>query len=185
MSSGGWDLEARRGGGAPAARGADLGDILERVLDKGVVIAGDIAINLLDIELLTVKLRLLVASADTAQAMGIDWWKHDSFLTGRRDEDDDERRALQERVARLEAALELRPPATTEEERAPNEETAPPMRVASGESAASDHMAPSPEDVSGNGHRRPSTNGEHLLGSPSGNGSHGIRSAPGTGEHSG
>ncbi|MYU18508.1 gas vesicle protein, partial [Streptomyces sp. SID8361] len=52
-----------------------LADILERVLDKGVVIAGDIRINLLDIELLTIKLRLLVASVDKAKEMGIDWWE--------------------------------------------------------------------------------------------------------------
>ena len=67
---------------APSAPGGNLADILERVLDKGVVIAGDISINLLDIELLTIKLRLLIASADTAQKMGIDWWKNDPFLTG-------------------------------------------------------------------------------------------------------
>ena len=56
---------------------ASLADILERVLDKGVVIAGDVTVQLLDIELLTLKLRLLIASADTAKSMGIDWWEHD------------------------------------------------------------------------------------------------------------
>src|SRR6516225_7097764 len=60
---------------------ANLGDILERVLDKGIVIAGDIQINLLDIELLTIKLRLLVASVDKAKEMGIDWWEHDPSLS--------------------------------------------------------------------------------------------------------
>ena len=59
---------------------ASLADILERVLDKGIVIAGDIQINLLDIELLTIRLRLLVASADKAREMGIDWWQDDPFL---------------------------------------------------------------------------------------------------------
>jgi hypothetical protein len=48
--------------------------VLDRVLEKGVVIAGDIAVNLLDIELLTIKIRLLVASVDKAKEMGIDWW---------------------------------------------------------------------------------------------------------------
>jgi len=67
---------ASRGGGP-----AQLADVLERVLDKGIVIAGDIRINLLDIELLTVKLRLLVASADKAREMGIDWWEGDPFLS--------------------------------------------------------------------------------------------------------
>jgi gas vesicle protein GvpA/GvpJ/GvpM family len=60
---------------------ANLGDILERVLDRGVVIVGDIRISLLDIELLTVKLRLLIASVDTARELGIDWWRHDPWLT--------------------------------------------------------------------------------------------------------
>src|SRR5919107_6421387 len=60
---------------------ANLADILERVLDKGIVIAGDIQINLLDIELLTIKLRLLVASVDKAREMGINWWEHDDALT--------------------------------------------------------------------------------------------------------
>lgn len=60
---------------------ANLADILERVLDKGVVIAGDIQINLLDIELLTIKLRLLVASVDKAKEMGIDWWENDPSLS--------------------------------------------------------------------------------------------------------
>src|SRR3954466_9310016 len=60
-----------------------LVDILERVLDKGVVIAGDISINLLDIELLTIKIRLLVASVDKAREMGIDWWEKDPQLSGK------------------------------------------------------------------------------------------------------
>ncbi|MDX6330363.1 MAG: hypothetical protein QOI83_2746 [Streptomycetaceae bacterium] len=77
--------------GAPSPYGqgpstANLADILERVLDKGVVIAGDIQINLLDIELLTIKLRLLIASVDKAKEMGIDWWEHDrSLSSGARD----------------------------------------------------------------------------------------------------
>jgi hypothetical protein len=71
------DLVHRSGGPAPA----QLADVLERVLDKGIVIAGDIQINLLDIELLTIKLRLLVASADKAKEMGIDWWHGDPFLS--------------------------------------------------------------------------------------------------------
>lgn len=70
---------------APHGQGssANLADILERVLDKGIVIAGDIQINLLDIELLTIKLRLLVASVDKAKEMGIDWWEHDPALSSR------------------------------------------------------------------------------------------------------
>lgn len=59
---------------------ANLGDILERVLDRGIVIAGDIRVSLLDIELLTLKLRLVIASVDTARQIGIDWWEHDPWL---------------------------------------------------------------------------------------------------------
>jgi hypothetical protein len=69
----------RAGGGLPGRPESttNLADILERVLDKGIVIAGDIQINLLDIELLTIKLRLLVASVDKAREMGINWWEGD------------------------------------------------------------------------------------------------------------
>lgn len=74
-------------GAAPQGGSANLADILERVLDKGVVIAGDIQINLLDIELLTIKLRLLVASVDKAKEMGIDWWEHDPSLSSRARDD--------------------------------------------------------------------------------------------------
>jgi hypothetical protein len=62
---------------------SNLADVLERVLDKGLVIAGDIKVCLLDIELLTIKLRLLVASVDKAKAMGIDWWERDPSLSSR------------------------------------------------------------------------------------------------------
>lgn len=86
-------------------------DVLDRVLDKGVVIAGDIKINLLDIELLTIKIRLLIASADKAKEMGIDWWAHDPTLSSKaqgekgRLDADNENKALRERVERLEAQL--------------------------------------------------------------------------------
>jgi hypothetical protein len=59
----------------------NLGDILERVLDKGIVIAGDIQVNLLDIQLLTIKLRLVIASLDTARQVGINWWEADPWLS--------------------------------------------------------------------------------------------------------
>jgi Gas vesicle protein len=77
--------------------------VLERVLDKGMVIAGDIKINLLDIELLTIRLRLLVASVDKAKEMGIDWWEHDPTLSspGRQGLETENRR-LRQRVLELE-----------------------------------------------------------------------------------
>jgi Gas vesicle protein len=89
----------------------NLADILERVLDKGIVIAGDIQINLLDIELLTIKLRLLVASVDKAREMGIDWWESDPSLSaGNGDGDgrqlEQENRELRERLDRLERRLD-------------------------------------------------------------------------------
>ncbi|AYA24484.1 Gas vesicle protein [Rhodococcus rhodochrous J3] len=104
------------GGGG---RSTNLGDILERVLDKGLVIAGDIQVNLLDIELLTIKLRLVIASLETAKAVGIDWWESDPWLTSKarapevdssRAELELENRRLRERLAALEArAEELEP----------------------------------------------------------------------------
>ena len=62
-------------------RSDSLADVLERVLDKGIVIVGDIQIRLLDIELLTIKLRLMVASVDKAREMGINWWESDEYIT--------------------------------------------------------------------------------------------------------
>jgi hypothetical protein len=84
----------------------NLADLLERVLDKGVVIAGDVRVNLLDIELLTIRIRLLVASVDRAREMGLDWWEHDPALSsGARDRAlADENARLRERLAELEAA---------------------------------------------------------------------------------
>lgn len=99
------------GGGALGRQPDSLADVLERVLDKGIVIAGDIVVNVLDIELLTLKLRLFVSSAETAREMGLDWWSRDPFFSGERAQvtsgndggaDDAELRALRERVAVLE-----------------------------------------------------------------------------------
>ena len=93
------DVEPSRGGPA------NLADILERVLDKGIVIAGDIQINLLDIELLTIKLRLLVASVDRAREMGINWWETDPSLSRSAQDLEDENRELRDRLDRLERAI--------------------------------------------------------------------------------
>ncbi|MFF9108885.1 gas vesicle protein [Streptomyces sp. NPDC014776] len=83
-----------------------LADLLERVLDKGIVIAGDIKIDLLDIELLTIRLRLFIASVETAKKAGIDWWETDPALSSRaaRDALAEENARLRERVEVLEAA---------------------------------------------------------------------------------
>ena len=101
-------LEYRRGGNQvarPSSGGDSLADILERVLDKGIVIAGDIQINLLDIELLTIKLRLIVASIDKAKEMGIDWWETDPALNRKTGGLADENRLLRERLDALESRL--------------------------------------------------------------------------------
>jgi len=87
---------------------AQLADVLERVLDKGIVIAGDIKIDLLDIELLTVRIRLLIASADKAREMGIDWWQGDPFLRAGQNGHGE----LEERLRKLEEKAGL---PTTEE----------------------------------------------------------------------
>lgn len=82
----------------------NLGDILERVLDKGLVIAGDIQVNLLDIELLTIKIRLVVASLETAREAGIDWWEHDPWLSGKSSSElERENQRLTQRIAELES----------------------------------------------------------------------------------
>ena len=85
----------------------NLADILERVLDKGVVIAGDIRIQLADIDLLNIKIRLLVASVDKAMQMGINWWQQDSYLStkARETELEKENTALKKRLERLEAKV--------------------------------------------------------------------------------
>src|SRR5436190_21873212 len=92
------ELDRPEYGPAPA----NLADILERVLDKGIIIAGDIRVNLLDIELLTIKIRLLIVSVDKAQEMGIDWWRNDPLLSTSESSLADENRALRERLEELE-----------------------------------------------------------------------------------
>lgn len=66
-----------------STNGENLADILERVLDKGIVIAGDIQIFVADVELLTIKIKLLIASVDKAKEMGINWWESDPYISSR------------------------------------------------------------------------------------------------------
>jgi len=99
----GMDL-VQQGAGAAERGTGNLADVLERVLDKGIVIAGDIRINLLEVELLTIKLRLLVASVDRAKEMGIDWWEHDRSLSS------GDTPELEQRLARIEKALGVEAP---------------------------------------------------------------------------
>jgi hypothetical protein len=109
----------RRHGGIVHTTGADtLSDVLERVLDKGVVIAGDIAIRLMDIELLTIHIRLLVASVERAKEMGINWWEHSPFLSQKALEREEKRKlaekeeeieVLKKRIAQLELTVDSKP----------------------------------------------------------------------------
>jgi hypothetical protein len=83
----------------------NLADLLERILDKGVVVAGDITIKLVEVELLTIQLRLVVCSVDKARELGLDWWNYN----GRPDRQASERNAaleaMDERLGRIEQAL--------------------------------------------------------------------------------
>ncbi len=81
---------------------ATLPEVLERILDKGIVIAGDITILIGSVELITIRIRLLVASVDTAVKMGIDWWKTDPMLSSRARQLEQENNLLRERLERLE-----------------------------------------------------------------------------------
>jgi hypothetical protein len=105
---------------------SSLADVLERVLDKGVVIVGDITVNVVDIELLTLRLRLFIASAQTAREMGMDWWSSDPFFaphaagraveSGRKSTGElaEQNAALRERVLELETRLAEREVAEVE-----------------------------------------------------------------------
>ena len=80
-----------------------VADLLERVLDKGIVIAGDIRIKLVDIELLTIQLRLVICSVDKAREMGIDWWTTSPYLNPKLAPATVQTDELNARIARLEA----------------------------------------------------------------------------------
>jgi hypothetical protein len=93
-------------------RATGLVDVLDRVLDKGLVIAGDIKVSLAEVELLTIRIRLLVCSLDKAQEIGLDWWRYDRDLSpgapraavGEHDELRAEIKLLRERVEALTTA---------------------------------------------------------------------------------
>jgi len=93
-----------------AIEATNLADILERVLDKGIVIAGDIKIQLADVDLLNIKIRLLVASVDKAMEMGINWWQQDSYLSTKAKETEIEKEniVLKKRLDRLEEKIKAK-----------------------------------------------------------------------------
>src|SRR5213596_533864 len=86
-------------------RVSGLVDVLDRVLDKGLAVAGDIKISLAEVELLTIRIRLIVCSIDKAQEIGLDWWKYDHHLAPGRNQGEAETQALREQVRVLERKL--------------------------------------------------------------------------------
>lgn len=89
-----------------SARPPGLVDVLDRILDKGLVIAGDIKVSLANVELLTLQIRLLVCSIDKAEQIGLNWWRYDTNLTTRAERAEAENLELRERLTELE--LEIR-----------------------------------------------------------------------------
>ena len=97
-------VEYDRPGPRPASS-ATLADVLDRVLDKGLVVAGDIRVSLANVEVLTIRIRLLLCSIDKASEIGLDWWRRDSFLSSGAEKSAEAVAALQARVEVLEQQL--------------------------------------------------------------------------------
>src|SRR4030095_8408650 len=87
------------------ARPPGLVDVLDRILDKGLVIAGDIKVSLANVELLTLQIRLLVCSIDKAEQIGLNWWRYDTNLTTRAERAEAENVELRERLVELEREI--------------------------------------------------------------------------------
>lgn len=86
--------------------GATLADLLERILDKGIVIAGDIKVKIVDIELLTIQIRLLICSVDKAKEIGVDWWvNHPAFSRHQQEQLSNSLLKIEERLARIETPV--------------------------------------------------------------------------------
>lgn len=115
-------------GGSSSSRSTSLADVLDRVLDKGIVIVGDVVVSVLDVELLTLKLRLFIASADTAHQLGMDWWTTDPFYSSGARALEQENRELRDRLAALEDAVGARSPELAD--RAPERVGQPAERLA-------------------------------------------------------
>ena len=92
-------LEPRR-----AYQGTNLVDILDRILDKGLVVAGDVRVSLANVELLTIRIRLLVCSIDKAEQIGLNWWRYDRYLVAQEEEETTIAR-LEQRITELEQQL--------------------------------------------------------------------------------
>ena len=112
-----------------SARPPGLVDVLDRILDKGLVIAGDIKVSLANVELLTLQIRLLICSIDKAEQIGLNWWRYDSNLTRRADRVEAENRELRQRLDEIESAVRKLGGSS---ERAQPKASAPPRASASG-----------------------------------------------------
>jgi len=88
-----------------STQSSSLADILERVLDKGIVIAGDITVSVGSTELLSIRIRLLISSVDKAREMGINWWEGDPYLSSQANLLKEENQTLQTRLENMEAEL--------------------------------------------------------------------------------
>ncbi len=91
--------------GSPSRGNAGLVDVLDRVLDKGLVVAGDIKVSLAEVELLTIRIRLMICSIDKAEAIGLDWWKYDRHLSPGRERMMEENLELREQLRLLEGQV--------------------------------------------------------------------------------
>jgi hypothetical protein len=92
----------------PSQSSSNLLEVLEKILDKGVVIAGDIKISLADVDLLTIKIRLLIASVDKAREIGMDWWEKDPYYSSKGRLAEKEHDLLLERINRIEQLVETK-----------------------------------------------------------------------------
>jgi hypothetical protein len=91
--------------GSPSRGNAGLVDVLDRVLDKGLVVAGDIKVSLAEVELLTIRIRLMICSIDKAESIGLDWWKYDRYLSPGREQVMQENLELREQLRLLERRM--------------------------------------------------------------------------------
>src|SRR5712691_8996322 len=99
-------MSTERRGAAIPRETTTLADLLDRVLDKGLVVAGDVSISLANVELLTIRIRLLVCSIDKAEQIGLNWWRYERSLVGPNGGDQTAIGRLEARVAELERELE-------------------------------------------------------------------------------
>ena len=112
------------------ARPPGLVDVLDRILDKGLVIAGDIKVSLANVELLTLQIRLLVCSIDKAEQIGLNWWRYDTNLTTRAERAEMENVELRERLVQLEREIKHLSDAAAEPAPAASRKTSAPTKRA-------------------------------------------------------